>query len=88
MTKDLLANYLPEMSPEDVLKEIEMSMVRAGVTRLYFNIKTLTPIYPFARDRLTNEDFYQDVDSTHLPTTHLEIVEHETEIDKAMKPVL
>ena len=65
------------------MKEIEMSMARAGVTQDFFSIKTLTPIYPLAAHRFHDEEFYIDGLQTHE-----EQVKHETEINTSMKPLL
>ena len=41
--------------------EIEKAMVRLGMSKKYFTIKTLTPIYPLYFDRFTDENHYRDM---------------------------
>ena len=52
------------MSPDTLAREIKMGMVLIGSQDHFFKFKTLTPIFPTMREKLTNPSFYDKTNWT------------------------
>lgn len=48
-----------------MMLEIEKAMVKVGATEKFFKFKTLTPIYPTMKDKLTDPEYWTKFQWTH-----------------------
>lgn len=53
------------MHPDVMMLEIEKAMVKVGATEKFFKFKTLTPIYPTMKDKLTDPEYWTKFQWTH-----------------------
>ena len=53
------------MHPDVMMLEIEKAMVKVGASEKFFKFRTLTPIYPTMREKLTDPDYWNKFEWTH-----------------------
>ena len=71
------------VEPIHVMEEIEKAIVRVGIAKQYFTIKTLTPVYPAFKEKLTDATYYED-----RKWTIKESIKQEKQVKKQVDAVL
>ena len=54
----LLVRAWNNLTPQEIMNEIDIAMLRVGISNEYFTIKTLTPIYPLYKQKFMEPDYY------------------------------
>ena len=53
------------MPPDVMMNEIEKAMVKVGATEKFFKFRTLSPIYPTMKSKLSDPDYWTKFEWTH-----------------------
>ena len=72
------------LRPEHLMYEIENSLARLSISKKFFTLKTLTPIYPLYKAKYKDAKYYEDKEWLHTTEMKKEKIRNKS-IDFIMK---